>query len=107
MLEKIASALTIVASTVTLAIESDAMTGKALSPISDAAARTTVQSAALPFRHVPYESTECRTAKRQVTMYGQALTQLNMTNEKHRNAAAIYRQARDAESLWRDQHCRA
>lgn len=106
MLEKIASALTIVASTITLAIESDALTSKPLPPVSDVAARTAVQSAALPFRHGPYESTDCRTSKRQVAMYGQALTQLNMTNEKHRNAAAIYRQAREAESLWRDQHCR-
>ena len=84
-----AIALTIAASSATAVIPTD-------TPTPDS---HTVQQ-------VYYESTQCRTAQRQIAIYSRALTRLDMASAQHRRKAAIYRHARQTERDWRTQNCR-
>lgn len=91
------------AATATLAARSDAITGLVFSAAT--AAPSAARKATTSFRHTPRESAACRTAKRQIDMYSNALSQLNTAAAQRHPAVAVYRQARQAEKLWHDAHC--
>ena len=93
------------AASVTIAPRSNAITGLVSSPAT--AAPLTAAKAATSFHHTPRENAACRTARRQIAMYSSALSQLNTAAAQHHPAVAVYRQARQAEKLWHDAHCRA
>ena len=91
-----AIALTIAASSATAVIPSDAPIG----------GRATDSHAVQQVRQVHYESTQCRTAQRQIAIYSRALSRLDMNSARHQHKAAIYQLARQTEQDWRQQNCR-
>jgi hypothetical protein len=56
-------------------------------------------------RVVDLESAECRKARRNVAMYGEALGHLDLANAKHRHAASIYRVTQRSEIEWYKRNC--
>ena len=88
--------LTIAASSTTAVIRSAA-------PISGATADGQTTQAV---QRVYFESTRCRTAKRQVAVYSRALNRLDMSSAPDRQKALLYRQFRQTERDWYVQNCR-
>ena len=68
--------------------------------------RATESHAVQQVRQVYYESTQCRTAQRQIAIYSRALSRLDMNSARHQHKAAIYQLARQTEQDWRQQNCR-
>ena len=94
----------IIAVSAAVAIRSDSITSAVIAP---AAAHTKGQQATAPFQRTPQDSAACLSAKRQIDMYSRALSQMNTAAAQNHPAVAVYRQARQAETQWLDQHCRS
>ena len=92
-----AIALTIAASSATATIPSDPLTPNG---------RATDSYSVQQVRPVYYENAQCRTAQRQIAIYGRALTRLDVSSAQNRQKAALYRQFRQTESDWQEQNCR-
>ena len=97
MIKITAIALTIAASSATAVIPSDPMTPNGLATDSHAVQQV---------RPIYHENAQCRTAQRQITIYGRALTRLDMNSSRNQQKAAFYRQFRQTEQDWHAQNCR-
>lgn len=100
MLKSTVIAILIAASSATSVLPSNGLTARMAGRPATATLDTAKQD------RVFYESGHCRATRRQIAVYGRALSRLGVSSSDNQEKIALYRQFRQTERDWFEENCR-